>query len=111
MSSASIVSPPAGLIAAATVALVVALALLVVDQPTYHVLGYTLTAVVAVGLIAAYQRVDVGRRASPYYSPSVKLLGLQVGTAALRRLKAAVAIGAVIVAAAHTWAIATHLAV
>jgi hypothetical protein len=111
MPSASIVSPPVGLIAAATAALVVALALLVVDQPASHVLGYALTAVVAVGLIAAYQRVDVGRRVSPYYSPSVKLLGLQVGTAALRRLKAAVAIGAVIVAAAHTWAIATYLAV
>jgi len=94
------VTPPIGLLWAAAFALAAAMALLAAGRQPAHLAGYGLSALVAVGLVAAFRRVDKQRRRNRYYSPR----------RALDKVATILAVATVLVAIVHTWAIATWLA-
>lgn len=82
------VGPPVGLLATAGGAAVLALvlALLAGGRPLVAAAGWVLAGFVAVGLLAAFLRVDARRRPSPWYSGSSAtgaLRGLVLGVAVL----------------------------
>ena len=94
------VHPPVGLLWAAAVAEVAGAALVAVGGLRANLGGYSLSALVAIGFVAAFPRVDAGRRRSHYYAPR----------RGLRNVAAALALVALAVAVVNAWAIATRLA-
>lgn len=92
--------PPRELLLLAAASVVIGAALLVPAGVAVNVAGYVLSSFVTIGLLAAYQRVDVTRRNRPRY----------VADHRLRRLGPIVAVAGILVAAVHVWRIATELA-
>jgi drug/metabolite transporter (DMT)-like permease len=94
------VYPPVRLLWAAAVADVVGVALAVVGGFRANVAGYGLSALVAIGFLAAFPRVDAVRRRSHDYVPRREL----------RNIAAALALATLAVAVVHASAIAADLA-
>jgi uncharacterized membrane protein YphA (DoxX/SURF4 family) len=97
---APVTRPPRELLLLAAGSVIVGAALLLVTGLAVNVAGYALSSFVTIGLLAAYQRVDVARRNRPRY----------VADPRLRRLGPIVAVAGVAVAVIHVWRIATELA-
>jgi hypothetical protein len=85
---------------AAVIADVVAILLALVGGFRAHLAGYGLSALVAIGSVAAFPRVDAVRRRSRYYAPR----------RALRKVAATLALATLAVAVVHAWPIADRLA-
>jgi len=94
------VHPPVGLLWAAAVAVVAGAALAMVGGQRANLAGYGLSALVAIGFVAAFPRVDAVRRRNHYYAPR----------RALRKIAGTLALAALGVAIVHAWAIAARLA-
>lgn len=94
------VHPPRELLLLACGSVAVGAALLLLNTTAANVVGYVLSSFVTIGLLAAYQRVDVGRRNRANYTPQPWL----------GRFGPFIALAGVIVAAIHVWRIATELA-
>jgi hypothetical protein len=94
------VRPPGTLLAAAAFAVGAGVVLLVVDDFLLHVFGYVLASFVDIGLVAAFTRIDAGRRQHSHYVASHRL----------RRVIPVLVLLGLVVAAGHVWFIATELA-
>ena len=92
--------PPRRLLVVAAASVVIGAGLLLVDEFALHVVGYVLASFQTIGLLAAYTRIDAGRRLRAGYTP------LRHGT----RVTSALALAGVVIAAVHVWLIATELA-
>jgi hypothetical protein len=94
------VHPPVGLLWAVAVADVASVALATVGGFRANLAGYGLSALVAIGFVAAFPRVDAVRRRSNSYVPQRQL----------RTFAAALALATLAVAVVHASAIAADLA-
>jgi membrane protein implicated in regulation of membrane protease activity len=94
------VYPPLNLLVLGAAAVALSAALLLLSGMAANVVGYLLASVVTISLVGTFHRTDLQRRQSPLYR-SRRALGRWAGLIA--------ALG-VVVAALHTWAIATALA-
>ncbi len=92
--------PPFNLLIAAAIAVAGGAALVVAPSFAGHVVGYVLSSFVALGLLGAFTRVDIMRRAGSRYRAAP----------ALRRVAPLIAVAGIGVASLHVWSIATELA-
>jgi hypothetical protein len=92
--------PPVAILAAAAALTAVAALLWLPEMLTAHTAGYVISSFGTLGVLAAFKRVDLKRRQSPFYSPNPTL----------RRVELAIAVAAVALAVSHVWVIATFLA-
>lgn len=99
-SSAEPVRPPRGFVVGAAISVVVATALFPLELLSTHVAGYVLASFVTITMVGLYRSISQRRRRSPYYTPQPKL----------RRIATGLLVVGTLVAAAHVWVIATHLA-
>jgi hypothetical protein len=99
-SEVDLVGPPAGLTAVAVGFVVVALLLFLPKTLVAHVLGYVFSTLLAISAVTAYRWIDQRRRSNRYYA----------GKPSLGRINAITLAVALVVAAGHTWAVATYLA-
>lgn len=94
------VDPPIHLLALGGLAAATGAALLTRPGLGAAVLGYLLASVVTIALVGGFRRTDLRRRQHPHYRPRP----------VLTRVAAVIVVVGVLVAAAHTWTIATELA-
>ncbi|MCZ7535557.1 MAG: hypothetical protein M5T61_06165 [Acidimicrobiia bacterium] len=94
------VRPPIPLLTAAAAAVAGGAALLAAPSFAGHVAGYVLSSFVALGLLGAFTRVDLIRRADSRYRVAPLV----------RRVAPAIAATGIAIAALHVWSIATELA-
>lgn len=94
------IAPPVGLLVTAAMTVGISVALFPLSLISTHVIGYVLGSFVTITLVALYRSTAQRRRRNPYYSPRP----------GLRRGATLVLAAGTIVAAAHVWVIATHLA-
>jgi hypothetical protein len=99
-STLSSVHPPRYLLVLGGASVVASGALVLLSGLGAHVAGYLLASVVTISLVGNFHRIDLQRRQSPGYV-SGRALGGWAGVIAGLGL---------VVAAAHTWSIATALA-
>ena len=92
--------PPRGLLLLAVASVASSAALLAFSGLPVHVAGYALASVLTIVLVGMFHRADLVRRQLPFYLPS----------RAASRCAGALAVLGVLVAALHTWPIATVLA-
>lgn len=92
--------PPRELLIAAFGCVVIGAGLLLPSTFRASIVGYVLSSFATIGLLAAFQRVDVSRRNRAGY----------VAQPWLRRLSPLLAIAGIAVAAVHVWRIATEIA-
>ena len=92
--------PPSALLVAAAVAVAGGGALVAAPSFAGHVAGYVLSSFVTIGLLAAYTRIDIVRRADTRYRPALLA----------RRLGPLLAAAGIAVASLHVWSMATELA-
>lgn len=92
--------PPRELLIAAFGCVAIGAALLVPSTFEASIVGYVLSSFATIGLLAAFQRVDVSRRNRAGY----------VAQPWLRRLSPVLAVAGIAVAAIHVWRIATEIA-
>ena len=99
-STLSPVRPPRYLLMLGGASVVLSAALLVVPGLLAHAAGYVLASLVTISLVGNFHRIDLQRRQSPGY----------VARRALGGWAGAIAGFGLVVAAVHTWSIATTLA-
>lgn len=94
------VHPPLNLLVLGVASVALSAALLPVSGMAPDIVGYLLASLVTISLVGLFHRTDLQRRQSPMY----------VSRGGLGRWAGAVALLGVVVAALHTWSIATALA-
>ena len=94
------VHPPLGLLVLGIASVALSAALLLLSGMVADVVGYLLASVVTISLIGFFHRTDLQRRQHPRY----------VSRGSFSRWAGAVAALGMVVAALHTWSIATALA-
>jgi hypothetical protein len=92
--------PPRELLIGALGCVLIGAALLLPDTAAASVAGYIISSFVTIGLLAAFQRVDVSRRNRAGY----------IAQPWLRRLSPALAAAGIVIASVHVWRIATGIA-
>lgn len=98
--SATKVGPPLLLAGLGFASVLVSLPLIGLDGIPAHVIGYVTGSLIPILVIGFVRRIDLARRASPYYEAH----------RLLRPALAVLAVIALLAAVAHVWPIATELA-
>jgi uncharacterized membrane protein YfcA len=94
------IHPPRSLLFGATVAVGASAAALLLPAVGAHIAGYMLGSAVTIALVGLFRRTDLRRRQSAYYAPNRRL----------QRWGPTLVAAGMVVAAVHTWSIATALA-